>query len=132
MAASALAWTAGAAASVAVGLIALTSINAGSADGESQQVAPDGLIVDVTTPATSDAPAAGPAPSSAPASTRRSTPSPTANSTQRLYSSTGGTVVARCSGGNAYLVSWSPAQGYEVGRVRRGPAPTATVGFRSA
>ena len=46
-------------------------------------------------------------------------------------SSEGGTVVAICEPAGAYLLSWSPAQGYEVDRVVRGPAAQASVRFDS-
>ena len=46
-------------------------------------------------------------------------------------SSQGGTVVADCRPGGAYLVSWSPVPGYEAGAVVRGPAATARVTFNS-
>jgi hypothetical protein len=42
-----------------------------------------------------------------------------------------GTVVATCQAAGAYLISWSPQQGYEVGDVFRGPAATASVQFES-
>lgn len=45
--------------------------------------------------------------------------------------SAGGEVVAACQAAGAYLVSWSPQQGYEVGDVTRGPAATARVRFES-
>ena len=45
--------------------------------------------------------------------------------------SAGGEVVAACQAAGAYLVSWSPLQGYEVGYVTRGPAATASVTFES-
>jgi hypothetical protein len=56
------------------------------------------------------------------------TPPPPAPEPTAL-TSIGGTVVAGCQGAGAYLVSWSPAQGYEVDRVVRGPATTAQVAF---
>ena len=43
----------------------------------------------------------------------------------------GGEVVATCQSGGAYLLSWSPLQGYGVYFVRRGPAATARVSFDS-
>jgi hypothetical protein len=43
--------------------------------------------------------------------------------------SAGGSVVAGCQPAGAYLVSWSPAQGYEASWVIRGPAATAKVTF---
>ena len=48
-----------------------------------------------------------------------------------LLTSRGGDVVASCLAGGAYLDSWSPSQGYEVGDVSRGPAGTARVTFES-
>jgi len=38
-------------------------------------------------------------------------------------------VVASCQPAGAYLISWSPLQGYEVDGVIRGPAVTARVTF---
>jgi hypothetical protein len=54
-----------------------------------------------------------------------STPAPT------VLTSQGGSVVAECLPGGAYLLSWSPTQGYEAGQVLRGPASTAQVTFQS-
>ena len=39
--------------------------------------------------------------------------------------------MASCQPAGAYLVSWSPQQGYEVSGVTRGPAATARVTFGS-
>jgi eukaryotic-like serine/threonine-protein kinase len=62
-------------------------------------------------------------------------PQPTSNAASTpvstVLTSQGGTVVADCPSGEAYLVSWSPTQGYEVGTVTRGPAVTAQVTFES-
>jgi serine/threonine-protein kinase len=52
--------------------------------------------------------------------------------TSTVLTSAGGTLVAQCRPSGAYLVSWSPAPGYEVGAVVRGPASTAQVAFNSA
>jgi hypothetical protein len=57
---------------------------------------------------------------------------PTATPSSTLLSSQGGTVVADCRPGGAYLLSWSPAPGYEVGAETRGPALIARVIFNSA
>jgi hypothetical protein len=38
-------------------------------------------------------------------------------------------VVATCESAGAYLLSWSPAQGYGVAQVVRGPAAAASVAF---
>jgi hypothetical protein len=48
-----------------------------------------------------------------------------------VLTSRGGTVLAECREAGAYLVSWSPTQGYEASNVTRGPATTARVVFES-
>ncbi|MFG2041782.1 hypothetical protein [Dactylosporangium sp. NPDC048998] len=137
VAASVTAWGAGAAASIAVSLVALSSIDAGSAVGPAQQLAPDGLTR-VDTEAGPSAPPPAP-PSDAPeppAPTKTAAapvvPGSSPSGVQRLLTSPGGTVVARCTGSSVYLVSWSPAQGYQVTHVERGPGRTAEVAFRGA
>jgi hypothetical protein len=73
------------------------------------------------------------------------TPPPTAHQTApnpppaapkpqpRVLSTAGGTIVAQCTGGQASLISWSPAQGYRADDVdvSRGPAPTAFITFKA-
>jgi hypothetical protein len=49
-----------------------------------------------------------------------------------VLTSAGGTVLAECQTAGAYLVSWSPTQGYEASDVIRGPVVTARVVFESA
>jgi hypothetical protein len=46
-----------------------------------------------------------------------------------LLSSADGSVLASCQSGGAYLVYWSPDQGYTAGNVTRGPASVASVTF---
>lgn len=66
-------------------------------------------------------------------STSPSHPSPSPTSVTRVLASKAGSVVARCSSASSsasvYLVSWSPAQGYSVDDVRRGPAQEAEIDF---
>jgi hypothetical protein len=71
---------------------------------------------------------------SSPSARATATPSAqtTATPSSTLLTSQGGTVVADCRPGGAYLLSWSPAPGYEVGTVSRGPALIAQVIFNSA
>jgi hypothetical protein len=47
------------------------------------------------------------------------------------FSSQGGQVVATCESAGAYLLTWFPAQGYQVDRYVQGPAPVASVRFES-
>lgn len=49
----------------------------------------------------------------------------------KVLTSEGGTVVAGCVPDGAYLSWWSPQPGFEVGFVRRGPAPAVKAVFRS-
>ncbi len=46
-----------------------------------------------------------------------------------LLTSADGSVLAACQSGGAYLVYWSPDQGYTAHNVTRGPAPVAKVTF---
>jgi hypothetical protein len=48
-----------------------------------------------------------------------------------VLTSAGGTIMASCAGARAYLMSWSPQQGYGSGDVVRGPATSAQVTFAS-
>ena len=43
----------------------------------------------------------------------------------------GGSVIARCEDGLVTLRAWSPAQGFHVEKVERGPADRARVEFES-
>jgi hypothetical protein len=70
-------------------------------------------------------------PSATPAAARTSA-SPSAQAANgTVLTSQGGTVLAECQPAGAYLVSWSPTQGYEATGVIRGPAATARVTFES-
>lgn len=113
-----IAWLAGAATAVAIGLFALSSIDFGLTDRTAGQ-----SLGDVSG---HDSPAATPetVPSGA-----TDSPSPSAGGAPRTINSPGGTVVARCVPGGVYLVSWSPAQGFHSEHVVRGPAEAAKVKF---
>ena len=112
-------WIAGAATATAVGLFALSAIDLG----------PMGAASTPQLPATvSDVSSSGP--SVSPQATPSLAPSPEQdNPIERVLNSVGGSVVARCSTAGAYLVSWSPAQGYKAEDVRRGPAKAVKVEF---
>jgi len=60
-----------------------------------------------------------------------STPPAAAAPAGTLLSAAGGTVLASCTSAGAYLISWSPQQGYQAEDVIRGPAPVARVFFTS-
>jgi serine/threonine-protein kinase len=86
---------------------------------------------------TTDSPAAGATDSPAAAATGSGDALATATAPSgsapagTVLASSAGTVVATCEAAGAYLISWSPQQGYEVGDVFRGPAATASVQFES-
>ena len=86
-----------------------------------------------TSPAASQAAPAPPAPSAAAAAPAAapavSAASPSAGT---VLTSLGGSVLAECRPAGAYLVSWSPVQGYQADHVARGPAVTARVVFESS
>lgn len=54
-----------------------------------------------------------------------------APSTQTLLTSADGSVLATCGAAGAYLVYWSPAQGFMADDVARGPAVVASVTFEN-
>lgn len=122
--ASSLAWTVGAATAAGVGLLALSLIRSGLTEEAFQPLAPGavGQAVAESTP-----------PASAPVSVAppTSSPSPAAAATERQVTSSGGTVLARCGDGQAYLVYWTPEPGFKAEDVIRGPAPTARVTFEA-
>jgi hypothetical protein len=136
---SVLAWTVGAVAAVGVGMLAVSLIG-------------DGLSTRTGQPLTSDAIARESPSASAPrqsppsvsvsagretgsklAPSTRSTgpPTPAARPISRPITTSGGTAIVRCTGGLAYLVSWSPREGYTYDNVDRGPAQRVRVRFRS-
>ncbi|GIH92078.1 hypothetical protein ACFFMN_33295 [Planobispora siamensis] len=97
-------------------------------------------------PASTDAPAStgAPTPGATPAGTPdpmptgTSTPSPATSSPAAkpagrsgVIRTAGGSVIARCSDGLVTLRSWSPAQGFQVDDVERGPAVRARVEFEA-
>ena len=87
-------------------------------------------IAQILQPATEATPSAQ-AGSSRAASSPGAQATATAAPSPAVLSSQGGTVVADCRPGGAYLVSWSPDPGYESGTVIRGPVAMARVTFNS-
>jgi hypothetical protein len=128
---SVLAWIVGAAAAVAVGVLALTSIGDGLTARTERPLGPEAVAREASAAATgtpaqpSTTDGATPTPTT-PAPT---TPAPTDQGADKLVWSPGGTTVARCAGAQAYLVSWSPEQGYRAHDVTRGPAEVVSVRF---
>jgi hypothetical protein len=71
----------------------------------------------------------GGASTSAPPEQPTRTTSPPATGSTRTLASRGGTAVGRCTPDGVYLQSWSPAPGYQVEEVERGPGSHADVWF---
>ncbi len=100
------------------------------------------LASETTEPAASPPGPAMPAPDPSASRMKFPAPSPGAGSgtpaaqgspgAGTLLSSSGGSVTAACEAAGAYLLYWTPQQGYEATSVARGPASTATVTFTSA
>jgi hypothetical protein len=65
-------------------------------------------------------PVSSPSPSAAPVTGRSG-----------VIDTAGGSVIARCEDGLVTLRAWSPAQGFHVEKVERGPADRARVEFES-
>lgn len=65
----------------------------------------------------------------APPASTPTTTAPAPQATSSVLTSGGGSVVAQCQSAGAYLVSWSPQQGYAAAIVTRGPAAVAQVRF---
>jgi hypothetical protein len=124
-----LGWIAATATAAAVGLFALSAIDFGSVNRASVPQMQD-PAEDSTVGPTASTVASANMPSLSPDPTGK--PSVTTATVERVFTSPGGGVVARCSTSGAYLVSWSPAQGYHSDDVRRGPGVTARVVFERA
>jgi len=72
-----------------------------------------------------------PTASAAPTTSPPGVPTSPAGSPLRMSSSAGGTIVAGCSGSDAYLASWRAAADYRVKWVTPGPAVEAAVTFKA-
>lgn len=89
-------------------------------------------------PKPSDKPSNKPSGSSSPEPTSSSSPRPSPTSTPRpdtvvrTLASRGGSVVAACRSGRVTLRTWSPAVGYRVDEVDRGPDNEAEIKFVSS
>jgi hypothetical protein len=90
------------------------------------------VIISAATPRASNRPSAAPGQSPSPDPTSASPTSTPGSGSGSVLTSQGGDVVASCQAAGAYLISWSPQQGYETDDVRRGPAAQALVTFESA
>ncbi|MFF0306391.1 hypothetical protein ACFYSC_03130 [Streptosporangium sp. NPDC004379] len=98
-----------------------------AAPAASPTAGPTALSPTALSPTTGGPTTAGPADAGTP-------PTPAAGASpgrSRLIATAGGNVIARCDGGLVTLRSWSPAQGFHVDKVDRGPDRRARVEFES-
>jgi hypothetical protein len=137
------AWLLGAGAATGGSLLAVSVLGQGLAPAPGQQL----TVAAVNRALASEAAEASrsPAPPMPPVSSsatplaprpKKTSPAPSASPrapdpqpTTAVLTSVGGSVVAGCQPAGAYLVSWSPAQGYQETQVVRGPAAKAKVAF---
>lgn len=148
--ASALAWGVGAGAAIGVGLLALSLIGDGlgvrpvdqllpnTASQPNPQAASSSDRSFVARPGSTlpgqrrQGPAGSPTPGTPSLAPVPGTPGgPVPSGAAQQISSPGGTVIAQCTDTGVYLVSWSPAQGFRMGSVHRGPNPWANAVFKS-
>ncbi|MEU8075260.1 hypothetical protein AB0B31_07395 [Catellatospora citrea] len=121
---SLLAWCAGAAVALVVGQYALSLVGDDAGDAATAPIALPRIPVAAGSAAPTPAPASSPG--------RGLTPQSQRTYVSQTLSSHGGTVVVGCSGDLAYLLSWSPAQGFHAEHARRGPAERVSVRFEAA
>jgi hypothetical protein len=112
-------WAGAAAVATAVGLVATGAIGSS--------------ITGTTTTPLSQQQVARALARSVPTPTRQPTSTPPAapGGITRALDTPGGTIIARCHTGQATLISWSPAQGYDSEEIHAGPAPAATMTFEA-
>jgi hypothetical protein len=129
-AAGVVAWVLGTGCAVAVGALALSLIGSGLGERSRPPLAAQVIPASSASSAATAPPSArsSPRPSG---SAAQGSASPSASPIQRDFAFDVGWVTAACDGDMAYLVSWSPAQGYRVDEVRRGPAAYVRVEFES-
>jgi len=126
------AWLLGAGAATGGSLVAVSLLGQSLAAPPTQQL----TVSAVNRALASESKEPTPAPTrTTPTPTPTASPSPSPSTAPaampggKLLVSAGGSVVAGCGPSGAYLVSWSPQQGYQVEDVVRGPAARPSVTF---
>jgi hypothetical protein len=133
------AWLLGAVTATTGCMVAVSELAHGLLVSQTQQLGAGSPVAGVIAGSASPSPSpAGSTPppraSHRPARIRHSaSPNPlpaTQNSVGTLLESGDGSVMATCEAGRAYLLYWSPDQGFQAEDVARGPSTTASVTFR--
>ncbi|MFC3491289.1 hypothetical protein [Glycomyces rhizosphaerae] len=129
-------WVAAAVVAVGAGIGAVALAQGGSLapptepmSEESVRAALDEAADDATPTTDASADTSAVPSSAAPTGPLEEVPTGDAASGEELIATDGGTVLARCSGGEVELVWWVPAQGWRATAVEPGPAAAATFGF---
>lgn len=146
------AWLLGAATATAGSLLAISLLGQGITGNSGQLLTQDAVTRALASEAAEAPPSAAAPDTGGPTAPARTVPaaSATASATDApatgqgadttpssppgdgtVLTSAGGEVVASCQAAGAYLISWSPLQGYEADDVNRGPAAAARVTFAS-
>ena len=126
-------WFAAATAATGAGVAVVGFVGGGLAGPTGQVLSAAEVRQALSAPVAGPGPSA-PVPSSGPATPAPSSVSPSAPpkpQVTQVINTAGGTVVARCEAGQVTLRSWTPAQGFEVDDVERGPAERARVEFET-
>jgi hypothetical protein len=133
------AWLVGAVAATSGSMIAVDQLAHGLLGQQTQQLTEANLSVNPDAEADGASPAATASQAADPSSRRSAAkhakhaaarPSPSQSLTGTLLQSPDGSVMAVCQAGGAYLLYWSPDQGFEADDVNRGPAAVTRVIFR--
>jgi len=130
---AAVAWAAAAVTAITSGMAAISAVGTGITDRDTKPMTPHEVAVALAAPAAAPDPSPSPPRPSPPAPR----PAPTVTVTEKIttavtnLASEAGDIVARCDHGSAYLVSWTPRQGYSVGDSHRAPPGEVFVEFRS-
>lgn len=148
-----VAWLLGATSATAGSLLAVSLLGQGIGGGAAQQLTQEAVNRALASEGAESSPVAAPTPTRtvlpvakparpSPTATpdhsqaTATTPSPAAtqndeNTSGTVFTSKGGEVLASCQAAGAYLLSWTPLQGFHVDDVLRGPAAAARVTFES-
>jgi hypothetical protein len=135
------AWVVGAGVATGGSLLAVSLLGQGIASSPHEQLS--GSAVNNALASGTSATSSGAGPSASPRGAKSATKARAAapgsgssaapaSAGSTVLTSSGGTVVASCLSTGAFLRSWSPALGFQVGSSVRGPAATASVQFESA
>lgn len=118
-------WLLAAAVTAGAGTVALDVVGAGILGPQNQPLSQDDVARALETVPTSTTPVAPASTTTSSTTTSSSAPAP------RGLTVPGGRLVAKCTGDQVALMSWSPDPGWRTDDVSPGPAATASVKFKN-